>query len=178
MIQPEMVDEVLSFLDIPESSFWNKLLCREFSRNVRFLQVKALTNKARFRKLVLKAYQRLYEWMETYKKAYEDLKQECRAVNENIKAFQNKFDLLTILSFLRSMDVITLEQKHYLGENFSAEEVCSIDEKLCFFALDFERFDVPPPVSLPPPNLIKDRLLELANEVYRTNEAQAKHLLE
>jgi len=178
MIQQEMVKRVMSLMGVPESSYWDKLLCRKFSRKVRFIHVAALTRKSKFRKLVIEAYARLRQWMEKYRRAYEDLQEECRGVNRNIKDFQARFDVLTMMSFLKSLDVLTEEQKHFLGENFTAEEVCSIDQKLCIHPLNFKDSSLPVPLALPPLEVIRSDLAELAHEVYHRYQPQARDLME
>ena len=56
--------------------------------------------------------------MKRYEEAYDELSGLCQAVNSNIKHFQGNFDLLTLLSFLKSLDAGTLERKHFLGGEF------------------------------------------------------------
>lgn len=177
MTHPDMTLKLLQLLGIPSDSFWSTSADRQFNRGARYIRVRAFTDRGRFRKLVLEAYERLYSWMEEYRKAYEDLMQECRAVNTNISRFQKNFDLLTILSFLKSMDTRELERKQYLGDNFTADEMASIDKKLYLPPIVFERFGIPEPLSLPNPAAIENGLDALASEVYRKYEASVRNLL-
>lgn len=177
MIQSDMVDPVMSLLDIPKPSPWSKYLFRKFSKGVRFIRVAALTSRGKYRKLVIEAYRRLYQWMKDYQKAHDELKEECRAVNENIRQFQSRFDLLTILNFLKSLDVVALERKYFLGENFTAEEMSSIDQKLYIRPIPCDKLEIIPPISLPKPEFMDERLGELADETYRKYQGQAKRLM-
>jgi hypothetical protein len=178
MIQPEMVKKLLDLLKVPQPSFWNDCSQKEFSRGVRFIRVRALTDRAKFRKLVYEAYRSFCQWMERYREAYEELSSLCRAVNTNIKLFQQNFDLLSILAFLKGLDVGAIERKHFLGENFTAEELVSVDQKLYIRLIKFEDLHVPAPLSLPKPELIEVPLNELANEVYRKYQKRVQGLLE
>jgi hypothetical protein len=177
MIHPEIVKKLLAFLKVPQPSFWNDYSQREFSRGVRFIRVRALTEKAKFRKLVIEAYNRLYRRMERYREAYEEFSGQCRAVNSNIRHFQQNFDVLTMLSFLRSLDTATLEKQQFLGENFTAEELASVDRKLYIGPIKFDELELPAPLSLPKPEYAESPLTELALEVYRKYQKHVQRLL-
>lgn len=178
MTHKDMLDKLVSLLKIEQSSFWCQCLEGKLTKGIRFIRVRALTDKGKFRKLVLEAYSRLYKWMENYRQSYEDLEAECRAVNSNISKFQSNFDLLTILSFLKNLDSGTLERKQYLGENFTAEEMASIDQKLYLHPVSFEKMDLPQPVSLPTPERIEEPLSDLAHQVYRKYQMQVKRIMQ
>jgi hypothetical protein len=177
MIHPDMTQKLLSLLRIPRESAWISFAEREFNRGARFIRVRAFTDRGRFKKLVSEAYKRFYQWMADYQKAYVNLMEECKAVNTNISKFQKNFDLLTILNFLKSMDTSELERKQYLGENFTADEMASIDQKLYLPPILFERFDFPEPLALPRPEAIENAMADLAGEVYRKYEAYVRNLL-
>jgi len=177
MTHPDMTRKLVQILGIPSDSLWAAAVDRHFTRNARYIRVRALTNKRRFRKLVLEAYDRFYFWMKDYRKAYDDFIQDCRAVNSNISRFQKNYDLLTILSFLKSMDTRELERKQYLGENFTADEMASIDQKLYLPPVDVRRFDLPEPLDLPTPDTVESALEDLASEVYRKYESSVRSIL-
>ncbi len=177
MIQPEMVKRLFTLLKVPQPSFWHDCSQERFSRGVRFIQVRALTDRGRFRKLVLEAYLRLYRRMKRYEDAYAELSGLCQAVNSNIRHFQGNFDLLTLLSFLKSLDTGTLERKHFLGGNFTAEEITSVDQKLYIGLIKFEALQVPVPLPLPAPGQVERPMTELAQEVYRKYQQAVKRLL-
>jgi hypothetical protein len=178
MIHPEMVKKLHALLKVSEPSFWNDCSHEKFSRGVRFIRVRALTDKGKFRKLVSEAYHHLYRRMEKYREAYEELEGQCRAVNSNIKQFQQNFDLLSMLSFLKGLDTGSLEKKHFLGENFTAEELASVDQTLYIGPIRFETLQVPAPLPLPKPEAVEFSLTELANEVYRKYQKSVQRLLE
>jgi hypothetical protein len=178
MIHPEMVKKLFMLLEVPQPSFWNDCSQEQFSRGVRFIRVRALTDRARFRKLVLEAYLRLYRRMRRYGETYEELNGLCRAVNSNIKHFQENFDLLTMLSFLKSLDTCTLERTHFLGGNFTAEELASVDQKLYIGLIKFEELQVPVPLLLPKPEQVEAPMTELAHEVYGKFQKHVRRLLQ
>ncbi|GLI35355.1 hypothetical protein [Desulforhabdus amnigena] len=177
MVHGEMRERLSRMLRIQENSFWSECMKREFSKGVRFIRVKALTDKGKFKKLVQESYCRLYRRMEKYRAAYEELVAECEAVNINIRAFQKNFDVLTLLAFLRSLDTQELERKHFLGENFTPEELGSLDQKLYIKPIAFESLEVPPPLELSPPERMELPLSELAAEIYRKHERNVKYLM-
>lgn len=176
-MDPEMLERLIAVLEIPQDSYWRECLEKPFARGVRFIKVTALTHKGKFRKLFLESYNRLLTWMAKYKDAFKDLELEVRALNINIQAFQSNFDLLTILNFLKSLDVCGLEHKHFLGSNFTAEEIMSVEKKLYIHPQKFERFQLPPPLDLLPPALVQDALGKLAEEVFRKHHNQIKRLM-
>lgn len=178
MVEPELMKRLLEVLHVPQPSFWSEHLEQRFARDIRFIRVRALTDKAKFRKLVLESYNRLCGKMERYRTAYEDLQIECRAVNRNIAGFHANFDLLSILNFLKSLDLQTIERKQYLGQNFTPEELASVDQKLYIRPLSFEQLAIPLPLRLPRPEIAERYLSDLANEVYQKHSRQLKQLME
>ncbi len=176
-IHPDMLQKLSAILQTPQPSFWSGFLHVQPSKGVRFIRVRGLTERGKYRKLLLEAYQRLYDQMEAYRKKYEDLEASCRALNINIRNFEKNFDLLSILQFLRSLDVQALERKHFLGENFTAEEIASLDMKLQIKTIDFNKLEVPPPFSLPRPALVEHRLVDLSAEVFRKYEKEVRDLI-
>ena len=126
---------------------------------------------------MLEAYRQLYRQMAAYGEKHEELEALCRAINLNITSFQQNFDLLAILRFLRSLDTQALERKHFLGENFSAEEIASLDVKLHIKTIDFRTLDIPAPLSLPSPSSIEHRLADLASEIYGKYQNEVRHFI-
>ncbi|NSW85505.1 MAG: hypothetical protein HPY84_04190 [Syntrophobacteraceae bacterium] len=177
MIHPEMMSRLVNILKIPPSSFWSACMEAVFSRRVQFIRVRALTERARFRKLMIEAYSRLYRMMEIYRQKHESLRAECRAVNRNIEKFQKNFDLLTILSFLRTLDMQGLERKNVLGENFTPAEMASLDQKLYVRPVAFESLAVPEPLVLPRTEVMETILSNLAQEIYLKHKKQVRRLL-
>lgn len=178
MIRPEMADRLVEVLRLPNESFWRGSLEQDFSRKVRLIQVRALTRKGKFRKLVIEAYSRFYERMRQYRGHYEDLSLECAGVNRNIETFAKNFDLLAILNFLRNLDTRGLERKKILGENFTAKEVATLDRNLYIGPISLEKFDVPIPLDVPETSLVEGRLSKISDEIYRKYGDEVRKILE
>ena len=177
LVHPDHVERFRRILGMPPDSPWAPCLCNEFACDIRFLRVRALTGGSRYRKLLLEAYSRLFRRMSEYRKSYEDLCAECRGVNMNITTFSRNFDILSIMSFLRGLDVEGMERKHFLGDNFTGCEVASIEKQLLVHPVDFGKLDVPFPLLLPAPETVSTALADLAADVYRQCPAQVKRIL-
>lgn len=177
MMSPEMKDRLLALLGVQQSSYWAGCMQEKFTRSVKFIRAKGLTDRAKFRKLVIESYSRLYHWMSRYGRSYDELSAECSAVNLNIAAFQRNFDLLAILNFLRNLDVQSIERKQILGENFTAKEMASLDKALYIRPLSIERMEVPTPLDLPAIPKIEPQLAALANELFSQREKEVKAVL-
>lgn len=176
-IHPEMTARLARALGIPPDSYWSGCLKRDIPDKLRLICVRGLTEKSRFRKLVLEAFRLLVAGMEAYRRAYEELDAEYRGVNHNIEAFQKNFDVLSILSFLRNLDTLAVEKKLTLGENFTAEEMSSLDRKLYIRPMRFDELNVPPPLSIPNHGQCLKRLAELADEIRRRYPAEVRKIL-
>ena len=137
-----------------------------FRKGLRFIRVRGLTNRARFKKLLYESYRRLFAWNKAYREAYENLQDETKAVNQNLKKFEGKFDLLTILSFLKDMDVEFVQKQHFLGDNFTPEEMAAVEATLHLRPIRMEQFKLVPPPDLPHPHHVERQLSYLADTVY------------
>jgi cell division protein FtsB len=178
MIHPDMLERLKNLLGIQVQTFWLDHLEKSFHRGVRFIRVRAFRDSVKFKKLVLEAYHRLRKWMKKYHRTYQELEMECQAVNRNIENFHKNFDLLSILSFLRGLDTSALERKHFMGENFTPEEMASVDQKLYIPRIAFQNLDVPAPLILPHDEAIAEKLGQLAGEVYAKYQTEAKWLIQ
>jgi hypothetical protein len=176
--EPMFLNEFVRVLKVEDAPFVDRFVkAPEYPKGVRFIKVHGLTDRGRFRKLLLESYRRLLVWNDQYKEAYEDLEQECRAVNENLKKFEKDHDLLTILNFLRDMDVERIQRKHFLGDNFTPKEMGSIETSLRFKPIRMEQFKLIPPPSLPKLNAIERQLNALADSVYGQRGDRVKMLI-
>src|SRR5208337_2120184 len=130
MIEPVMQSRLQELFGMRSCFFWVGCLNVKSKQGMRLIWVRALTKKAKFRKVVLESYARLFYRMTQYKEQYEELTNELSAVNRNIESFQKNFDLLSILNFLRNLDVGGIERKKILGDNFTAMEMAELDKSL------------------------------------------------
>jgi hypothetical protein len=177
MIDPQMRQRLREVLDIAPGNFWTACLDEKFQRRIPLIRVRALTQRSRFRKLVVESYSRLHKWMDKYRGHYLDLAGEIRAVNSNIEIFRKNFDLLTILAFLRNLDLQGIEKKKILGENFTAKEMAELDKNLYIKPVSLENFAAPPPIDLPEPRRVEEKLIALADEVFLKYEHKVRKIL-
>ena len=177
MIQPDMQSRLQELFGMSSCCFWVACLNVKFKRKVRRISVRALTKKAKFRKVILQSYSRLLYWMTQYKEQYEELTNECSAVNRNIDSFQKNFDLLSILNFLRNLDMHGLEKKKILGDNFTAMEMAELDKNLYISPVSMEKLNVPPPLDLPESGSIRGKLGNLAEETFQSYGEEVKKIL-
>ena len=176
-LDPEMTERLARTLGIPPGSYWSGYLDRSLPEGLQLICVRGFTEKSRFRKLVLEAHRRLAAGMDEYRKAHEELDAELRGVNHNIKTFQNNFDVLGILSFLRNLDTLAVEKKLILGENFTPEEMASLDQKLYIRPMHFDDLNVPPPLTLPNHERCERGLAELADAIYRKHPSEVRRIV-
>ena len=167
LIEGEFINRFVQLLGIREAFFEGRFRKdRDFRNGLRFIKVHGLTHRARFKKLLFESYRRLFRWNNLYKEAYEDLHGECKAVTHNITKFQRDHDLLTILNFLKDMDVEFIEKKHFLGNGFSAKEMASVEATLRFKPIRIEQFKLIAPPDLPEPNTLQKQITALADCVF------------
>ncbi len=144
---------------------------------VRFIKVWSVTFGGKYRKLVLEAYARLRQWAEEYAETYQELELLCKAVNRNIESFTKEFDLLGLIGFLKSLDVVELERKHFLGGNFTAKELAEVDKTLAFKKIQFKSFGLLNPPKPPPLESVKHELLGLTDRVCDNRRCELEDLV-
>jgi len=177
MVHPNMQNRLKEIVGTGTAYFWAACLDVKFKRHLRLIRVRALTQKGKFRKLVLEAYTRLYYRMAKYKVQYEDLACERQAVNTNIDAFHKNFDLLGILNFLRNLDMQGIERKKILGDNFTAKEVAELDKNLYISPVSMERLNAPVPLDLPESRSVCGELSALADEIFLRYGDEVKKIM-
>jgi hypothetical protein len=167
LIEPQFMDEFKQALGLKEAPFGERFgEGPNDSEGLSHIKLRGLTHRARFKKLLTESYRGLYMWASRYREAYEDLQEECKAVNHNLKKFESDYDLLTLLRFLKDMDVEFMEKKYWLSDNFTPDEMASVEDSLSFRPVRMEQFRLNPPLSLPGPNTFQKRLNALADCVY------------
>jgi hypothetical protein len=177
MIQPDMQSRLQELFGMSSCHFWVGCLNVKFKRKVRLISVRALTKKAKFRKVILQSYSRLFYRMTQYKEQYEELTNEWSAVNRNIDSFQKNFDLLSILNFLRNLDMHGLEKKKILGDNFTAMEMAELDKNLYISPVSMEKLNVPAPLDLPESGSVRGKLGNLAEETFQRYREEVTKIL-
>lgn len=90
---------------------------------------------------------------------------------------QQNFSLLGLLSFLRSLDTCAREKAHFLGGNFTANELSSVEQKLHIHRISLEPMRIVPLMLLPEPELIRASLKEMASFACKGRPAEVKTLI-
>jgi len=165
--EKEFVDQFVQLVGLNSVPFETRFQKDpDFRKGLKFIKVWGLTQKAKFKRLLSEAYRRLFRCNEVYVEGYENFEAECRAANHNLKRFENGFDLLTILNFLKDMDVDFIEKKHWLSDNFTPGEMTAVEASLTFKPIRMESFNLTPPTNLPEPKSIQRELNDLADCVF------------
>jgi hypothetical protein len=177
--ESQYVEAFIKLIGLTKTPFEKRFKRKEnYQRGIRFIPVRSFTDRGRFKKLLSESYRRLVSWNAVYLDAYHEFEEECDAVNQNLKDFETNHDLLTILSYLKNIDIEGVEKKHYLGDNFSPEEVGSIEKRLQFKPVRIETFDLISPPELPRFETIQSDLGALADCIYGECSLQTKKLLQ
>jgi hypothetical protein len=178
MLTDSMRLELIEILHIPPGSPWRPYLLEGLEYDLHSIMVSAFRDRTRLRRIVFKSYERAYGWMDRFRGARENLDAEREAVRANIGEFQNNAELMTILSFLKSLDSCAVEKSHFLGGNFTPEELASVDEKLRFRAPTMEALEPLLPLTLPEPSHMERTLRRLADSVFDQYRGDVKKLME
>ncbi len=178
LFETGFINEFVNILGLKKPPFNDRIgKDSKYRKYVELIKIRGITDRARFRKLVLEAYQRLVTWNDKYKEANENLKEECKAVNTNITKFEKNHDLLTIINFLKSMDVGAIVKKHFMGENFTPKELGVVEKSLHFKPVQIEHFNLISSLQLPDPDTVRKELGALANAVYTKCSDRTKELI-
>lgn len=141
------------------------------------IKLGGITSKGKFKKLLFEEYQKLCGLIEAYRESYENLREECNAVNYNMEKFEKNYDLMIIINFLKSMDTELVMKKYFMGSNFTPEEIGAVGEGLAFKKILFEQFQLTEPPEVPDLKTIHNLLTVLANKIYAGHTNQIKTLL-
>ena len=96
------------------------------------LTPRGLTKRGRYLDLVMKTYEIFRDKAIQAQESAEELADLSAEVNNDIDRFHRNFDLLAIIGLLRKMDVETSIKKKFMGENFTAAELGSIEQTMTF----------------------------------------------
>jgi hypothetical protein len=178
LVESRFVMEFTRLLGLSEPPFFQKFgEHTSFRKGLGFIKALGLTGRGRFRRLVAESYRRLLSWNDQYEDSYQNLRRQTDAVNYNLEKFKRNYDLLTIINFLKDMDVETLQRKHFLGDNFTPEEMASVEKSLQFKSISIRQENLILPVALPPYGAISSELRALADQVYSACREKLKVLV-
>ncbi|MBI4774776.1 MAG: hypothetical protein HY788_11460 [Deltaproteobacteria bacterium] len=177
LIDPHYIKEFIKIIEVerirPFEFFGSDLDMRQ----LRLIPASGFTFRSRYRTLLREAYNRLVKWVTRYNESYAELFEECKAVNINIKNFNQEFDLLAIIHFLKTMDIADLERKQFLGGNFTSKELHSLEKKMLFHPINWESLRLPKPIDLPEYRRIRKPLQSLSDRVFDGYQAKLRSLI-
>ncbi len=140
------------------------------------LTLKGLTLKGKFKNLVREAYERLYEGMNKYQKAFKEARVEAEVINHEIELFKEKYDLSEIMQFLKSLEVSSAFAD--LGHTSLEESVKNLERSLSFEKIPPPEKFIPLLPQIPPLKNIKTELEALATVVVRYHLAEVKKIVQ
>lgn len=131
------------------------------------LTPRGFTNRGRYINLTLATYGILRQKVDEGQEDAEKLLSLALEINKDIKTFQMNFDLMAIINFLKSLDVDMLVKKKFLGDNFTAAEMSSLEKSLSFKTLNPEADGVRTWPELPPPDEARKLTADFMADVFR-----------
>ncbi len=93
-------------------------------------KIRGMTIKTRYSKTLLFLYKKLYNAHKDLIEKRDYVNKELNILNQRIVHFQKNYDLMTILSFIRKMDIDVQFKKKFLGYNFNASEMGALEQGL------------------------------------------------
>ncbi|MBW2062575.1 MAG: hypothetical protein JRI95_13585 [Deltaproteobacteria bacterium] len=94
------------------------------------LRPKGLTDRGRYLDLIIKTYNEFRGLVCKGQEAADNLKALSDEINRDIRTFEQNYDIMSIIGFLKSLDVETIIKKRFLGDNFTPAEIHSLHEKM------------------------------------------------
>ncbi|MEW5912022.1 MAG: hypothetical protein AB1814_05670 [Thermodesulfobacteriota bacterium] len=140
--------------------------------------IRGLTQAGRYRSLVAGLYQGLWEQAQELKQERQRALELMQEVNGDIRAFEANHDLMTLASYLRSLDPAELQRRKILGVNFTAAEKALSAEALSFRPLKQAAMglDQEPPSPRPPRQVLAEAR-ELLRGLARQHPRELKRYL-
>jgi len=130
------------------------------------LSPKGFTDRGRYLDLVLKTYNEFRLLTGKGQEAAGNLTALADEINMDIKTFEQNYDILNIINFLKSMDVETLLKKKVMGGNFSPGEMNSLYEAMVIKPVSLETERIHSWPELPLPREVKRRTMHFVFTVF------------
>ena len=156
------------------AGFWDACLNVTFTRKVPLIRVRALTQKRKFRKLLLESYSRLHYWMEKYKAALRRPRKRALSRQQEHRFLPEEFRPSFDTQFSQEPGHARDRKKKILGDNFTAKEMAELDKNLYIRPVSMEKLDVPAPLDIPEPGSIQGKLSNLAEEIFQRYGEEVK----
>ena len=132
------------------------------------LSPRGFTQKGRYLDLVIKTYGWFFEKYGEASTAMQELLELADDINQDIASFHANFDLMAIINFLKSLDIAMEIKKKFMGTNFTAAELGSIEQKMLFHKLDPHGQGLNPWPELPAPESARRLVADFVNDIFRS----------
>ncbi len=104
----------------------------------RWPREKGFTRLARYRRLIRRLYDDIYRTDQEIAENLERLSSLLEEVNHDIRHFEKNHDLMSLASYLRSLDLAELQRRKIMGVNFTAWESETAAAALSFKPVDLQ----------------------------------------
>ncbi len=132
------------------------------------LSPKGFTARGRYLDLIIRIYEELGQTVRQGREVLAKLKALADEINRDIRTFHQRYDILDIINFLKSMDVEMLVKKKFLGGNFNPDELDEIHNTMTFKPIKLETAHSWP--ELPSPREVKKNTAFFVYSVFRQNK--------
>lgn len=118
---------------------------------------RGFTRLARYRRLIRRLYGEIYQADQELEKELQKVLSLLEEVNFDIKDFEKNHDLMSLASYLRSLDLAELQRRKIMGVNFTAQEAEASAAALSFKPLDSQNLGLDDTMihARPPEEVIK-----------------------
>lgn len=127
---------------------------------------KGLTHKRRYASVVFQTYAGLQKLTVSGGESAERLMALAREINEDIRTFHRNFDLMTIIQFLKSLDIDMRSKMKFLGDNFNGTELSELERNMMFRFLDPAADGIRSWPKLPTPQEARERAEGFVAEIF------------
>ncbi len=135
-----------------------------------------LTRAASYLHLIEGLYRQVYEEAQRLAEERKRVRELTEEVNRDIKRFEANNDLMSLASYLRSLDPKELQRRKLMGVNFSANEKAAAAAALSFKPVDVSRLALPSPPRLRPPSQVMSKTRPLLRQVVKKHRRQVDAL--
>lgn len=142
-------------------------------------RIRGWTRWGRYCRLIQYLYRDLWNLAERLRQERLKLLDLLQEVNADIRRFEANYDMLSILSYLRSLEPMELVRRKILGSNFSPSETALSAQALSFRPLDAGALQLDRPAPEPsPPAQVLPAARSLLRAVCRSHPRQVDQVVQ
>ncbi|WP_051305371.1 hypothetical protein [Desulfogranum mediterraneum] len=176
--RPELIHDFFQITGLHDEIFFDPYLMESATLRKRLFQEYAtsgFTKRQRFRRLFLRLYQELHQYVESYRFTVEKLISEQDTIAEEIKLFYRNNDLDAIMRFFRGLNRSGHEQAIAPLDQPAGKEEQQLRDKLKLRPPASVESALPILPELPPLKTIKPALLPLIQRSFQLHSDAAIH---